>query len=73
MPIYEDSSDKRGDLILKFKIKMPDYLPVTNNEICTNLSESLSESNLYKNWQKSILINLNQVRNNNCSLQWINI
>lgn len=61
MPIYGDSGDKRGDLMLKFKIKMPDYLPVTNNEICTYLSESLSESNVHKNRRKSNKIDFNRV------------
>lgn len=40
MPIYGDNSDKRGNIVLRFKINLPRYLSIENNTICKVLSET---------------------------------
>lgn len=34
MPVYQDNYGNRGDIVLKFKVQMPLYLPIINKEMC---------------------------------------
>lgn len=49
MPVFHGEnnggSNNRGDIILKFKIKMPRYLIMTNDE---TIRKALSETNIVK-------------------------
>lgn len=40
MPVYGDTCDKRGNIVLRFIIKMPHYIPMLSKEFCEKLSET---------------------------------
>lgn len=40
MPAHGTNNDERGDIVLKFKIQMPRYLPETSKELCETMSKT---------------------------------